>query len=296
VITEGHLVRHFQGRTGGRGPAIIDIAQDHLLYHLAHEGIFELGVALKGGTAVRKFRAGNAGRFSTDLDFAGVGDAVAELLLEVVDGAKVGPFGFGVEPIDGTRRARLLITSPFGDSDIPARLDLGRKALWLPAERLELLPFPIHSRYDLTVPAIPTARIEEVIAEKLARYRRVSLARDLYDLAWFAQRPFDEDLVRELTVLKVWGDVVDDRLGAGPFAPEDVLRPRVEADFRPEAIGYLTTPVEIAAWIERVRDRFGFLRALDEEQRLIARCSVGERWTVSQRIGRLASHDRPESG
>ncbi len=53
MITEGHLVRHFQGRTGGRGPAIIDIAQDHLLYHLAHEGIFELGVALKGGTAVR---------------------------------------------------------------------------------------------------------------------------------------------------------------------------------------------------------------------------------------------------
>lgn len=143
MITEGHLVRHYQGRKGGRGPAIIDIAQDHLLFHLAQSGIFELGIALKGGTAVRKFRAGNAGRFSTDLDFAGVDDAGAELLLEVVDGAKVGPFAFGVESIVGTRRARLSIASPFGESDIPARLDLGRKALWLPPEELELLPLPI---------------------------------------------------------------------------------------------------------------------------------------------------------
>lgn len=28
MITEGYLVRHYQGRRGGRGPAIIDIAQD----------------------------------------------------------------------------------------------------------------------------------------------------------------------------------------------------------------------------------------------------------------------------
>lgn len=32
MITEGYLLRHCQGRSGGRGPAIIDIAQDHLLY------------------------------------------------------------------------------------------------------------------------------------------------------------------------------------------------------------------------------------------------------------------------
>ncbi|MDO9108949.1 MAG: nucleotidyl transferase AbiEii/AbiGii toxin family protein, partial [Coriobacteriia bacterium] len=77
MITEGYLVRHYQGRRGGRGPAIIDIAQDHLIFHLAKEGIFDLGVSLKGGTAIRKFRAGNAGRFSTDLDFAGMDDATA---------------------------------------------------------------------------------------------------------------------------------------------------------------------------------------------------------------------------
>jgi predicted nucleotidyltransferase component of viral defense system len=77
VITEGYLARHYQGRRGGRGAAIIDIAQDHVLYLLAREGFFDLGVALKGGTAIRKFWAGSAGRFSTDLDFAGVTDASA---------------------------------------------------------------------------------------------------------------------------------------------------------------------------------------------------------------------------
>jgi len=41
MITEGHLVRHFQGRRGGRGPAIIDIAQDHVLHLLAREGLFK---------------------------------------------------------------------------------------------------------------------------------------------------------------------------------------------------------------------------------------------------------------
>ena len=63
MITEGYIVRHYQGRSGGRDPALIDIAQDHLLCRLADRGLFELGIALKGGTAIRKFWAGSAGRF-----------------------------------------------------------------------------------------------------------------------------------------------------------------------------------------------------------------------------------------
>lgn len=183
MITEGHLARHYQGQRGGRGPAIIDIAQDHLLAHLSSRGVFDLGVSLKGGTSVRKFRAGTQGRFSTDLDFAGLDDSGADLLLECVDGATAGPFTFGVEPINGTMRAKLLITSPFGGTNIPARLDLGRRPLWLAPERMPLLRLPIHRCYDIELPVVPTARVEEIIAEKLARYRRHSLARDLYDLA-----------------------------------------------------------------------------------------------------------------
>jgi len=284
VITEGYLVRHYQGRRGGRGPAIIDVAQDHLLFHLANAGIFDLGVSLKGGTAIRKFRAGNAGRFSTDLDFAGMDEAAADLLVEVVDGATVGPFEFTLKALDGTRRMRLSIASPFGETEVPARLDLGRRALWLPPEMLRALPLPIHARYGFELPAIPIARVEEVIAEKLARYRRGSLARDLYDLAWLASRPFDEALVRRVMALKIWSDVVDDGLGDRPWDPDEILRPRAEAEFIPEAIGYLTTPVDIVGWVRVVRQRFEFLRDLDDVETRLLRCSLADEWDVRQMI------------
>jgi len=289
MITEGYLVRHFQGRRGGRGPAIIDIAQDHLLAHLERQGFFGLGIALKGGTALRKFWAGSAGRFSTDLDFAGMDDVSAALLVEIIDGAQVGQFGFGVEEIDGTQRMRLIITSPFGEPEVPARLDLGRRPLWLRPEPMNVLSMPIHQRYEFPMPAIPAARLEETIAEKLARFRRGSLARDLYDLAWVSSRPFDEVLVRRLLVLKVWTDVVDDGLGERPFDPEEVLRERTADEFRPEAIGYLTMPVDVTGWIVAVRERFIFLRDLDEQELRWARCSKGEEWEVRQAIAALST-------
>lgn len=289
MITEGHLTRHYQGRQGGRAPAIIDIAQDHALALLDQAGVFELGAVLKGGTALRKFRAGNAGRFSTDLDFANTDQPVAELILETLDGASIADFTFRVERINEHRRARLHVTSPFGDPEIPARIDCSPKAAWLTPERATLIALPIHRVYDIDVPVIPVMRSEEVIAEKLARYRRASLARDLYDLAWFAQQgPMDGALIRRLLVLKVWFDVIDDGLGTRPFDPDDVLRERHESDFAEEAIGYLTTPVDIPGWIEVIRTRFAFLAEMDTDDATFARCSPGDRWLVDQAVGAYA--------
>ena len=79
-MTEGHLVRHYQGAKGakgGRDAALLDIAQDHVLHRLYQLGLFEQGLVFKGGTALRKFRAGNSGRFSTDLDFAAPDEPLA---------------------------------------------------------------------------------------------------------------------------------------------------------------------------------------------------------------------------
>ena len=179
MITEGHLTRHYQGRQGGRAPALIDIAQDHAIVLLRDAGTFELGAVLKGGTALRKFRAGNACRFSTDLDFANADQPVAELILETLDGASIAGFGFRVERLNEHRRARLHVTMPFGDPEIPARIDCSPKAAWLRAEDATLVALPIHRVYDIELPVIPVMRSAEVIAEKLARYRRASLARDL---------------------------------------------------------------------------------------------------------------------
>lgn len=92
---------------------------------------------------------------------------------------------------------------------------------------LTVVRLPIHDRYDFTLPPTPVVRVEEAIAEKLARYRRVSLARDLYDLQWFATGcVFDEPLTRRLWVLKVYRDIVVDGRGTKPTDPPAGYGPR----------------------------------------------------------------------
>lgn len=95
-ITIGHLARHTPLGAGaqGRDAAIVDVAQDLLLRHLHYAGVLE-SLAFKGGTALRKLYAGNAGRFSLDLDFAVTvigtdpDDAITELVT-TIDGLQIG--------------------------------------------------------------------------------------------------------------------------------------------------------------------------------------------------------------
>ena len=96
-LTVGHIARHTPRGAGaqGRDAAIVDIAQDLLLRHLHGSGVLD-ALAFKGGTALCKLYAGNAGRFSPDLDFSSTeigadpDDALANLIA-AVDGLKVGP-------------------------------------------------------------------------------------------------------------------------------------------------------------------------------------------------------------
>jgi predicted nucleotidyltransferase component of viral defense system len=131
------------------------------------------------------------------------------------------------------------------------------------------------------LPQLPVIAEAEACAEKLARYRRVALGRDVYDLAEFAGRPMDETLVRRLWVLKVWGDVVDDGRGERPLDAYDVLRPRSEGDFVPGSIGKLTRPVELARWERIVRGRFGFLAQLTADERRWAAADPRHRHEVN---------------
>lgn len=63
-ITEGHLVHLYQNAKGGRDAALLDLAQDHALWHLHRIGLFERRLTFKGGTALRKFRAEDIGYFT----------------------------------------------------------------------------------------------------------------------------------------------------------------------------------------------------------------------------------------
>jgi Nucleotidyl transferase AbiEii toxin, Type IV TA system len=81
---------------------------------LHDQGIFELGVVLKGGTSLRKLRAGNAGRFSTDLDFAIPDVDIAGLLLDTLDGAELFDVRFSLAERE-TLRAKLIVEPPLGN-------------------------------------------------------------------------------------------------------------------------------------------------------------------------------------
>ncbi len=147
------------------------------------------------------------------------------------------------------------ITQPdLGSPRIAASVEFARRPLALPAEMLPFVPLPIHKHYGFELPSLPVVNEAEACAEKLARYRRIALGRDLYDLYRFANRTIDEALVRRLWVLKVRGDVVDDKRGDKPLDPDDVLRSRRERDYRPDSIGALTRPIDIVR--NRSRSRF----------------------------------------
>lgn len=285
-VTEGHLARHYQGVKGGRDAAILDIAQDHALYLLHRAGLFNEGLVFKGGTALRKFRAGNAGRFSTDLDFAAPSEELALAVLSALDGAEIDDFAFAIANLgDDGRRGDLIVETPFGRPQLGAKVELARHTLSLAPEVLRPIAMPIHDRYDFAVPPTPVVRVEEAVAEKLARYRRVSLARDLYDLQWFGSTgAFDHALVRRLWVLKTYRDVVVDGRGGKPIDPGEVLRVRTASAFRPEDIGYLTQPVRIAEWVDVVSTRYSFLADVDDEESRYLTCNARDLYEVEERL------------
>ncbi len=204
---------------------------------------------------------------------------------------RVGGFEFGVQSTRGDGRHWQLRVrhTELGEPRIVASVEFARRPLALPSELLAFIQLPIHKAYGFGLPTLPVVAEAEACAEKLARYRRVALARDLYDLNHFASRTIDEPLVRRLWVLKVWGDVVDDRRGTRPLRVEDVLAARSEHDFQPDSIGVLTRPVAMAAWEARVRKRFAFLTDLDADEQRWAACDERHRREVENALAVLRS-------
>jgi len=290
MITQGHLARHHMGHRGMKGPALLDVAQDYALQYLYQQGIFDLGVVLKGGTSLRKFRAGNAGRFSTDLDFVAPNVNTGEFLLDTLDGAEIEGVTFHVT--DRTvLRGRLDIETPLGHPDIPAKIEVTPRPLWLPCETRTPISLPVHKGYEFLLPALPVPALEEALAEKLAAWRRRRKIRDLYDLYWFGQGVFNEALVRRVLVLKVWHDVVDDGLGSAPFDSSVIVEDFDVEGLPPEDIGLLTKPVERRRWLEAMRVRYLFVTELDTTEREVAQCNPGHRWKVQQLTKALAVHE-----
>lgn len=292
-VTPGLLARHTpRGSAQGRAAALIDIAQDLLLRHLVAEGVFEI-LAFKGGTALRKTYAGNAGRFSTDLDFSlrradDDRHGAQKLLVDAIDGYSVDGFSYRVE----TRRGRpnVLYDTPFGaPGNLTTKLDVG-PPVWLETTERPWAPLPIHRAYDLP-DSIPVMSLEENVAEKIARLNRVTPARDVYDLVWIAttspHSQFNRALVRRLAILKCWVDTHGLHAphaewagppGAAVFDPDRWLRMRAAREFDDESIGVLATPApDLNTLATDLCAQFAFLRELDEDDREALSAGGGRR-------------------
>lgn len=305
-IMPGHIARHTPRNAGaqGREAAVVDIAQDLLLRELQERGVLA-SVAIKGGTAIRKLYAGNEGRFSLDLDFAvtSIGQSRDEAVLafiSAVDGLIVGPFTYGVVE----RRGKWSVTfaSRFvKESKLQTKLDFS-SAPWLEPIETTWVPMPIHERYGGPLPKIKTIRLEENVAEKIARLNRTTAARDMYDLAWLCGRTelwskLDKSLIRKLAVLKIWTDANGVSTGGeswGPahsgtsFEPQDWLRPRGKEEFDIEDIGALAVPVPDPERLsEAVRNGFSFLNELDGEETTIARSNPKDRALALRMLAEL---------
>ncbi len=265
-----------------RDSALLDVAQDYALCYLAQQEVFSFGVVFKGGTSLRKYRAGNKGRFSTDLDFAAPDAAAGELVLDVLDGASIHDVDFAVVSRNRYGGGILDIDTPLGKPKIAATVDISTRPLWLPAEMATPQELAIHAHYEFTMPELPVPALEEALAEKLAAWYRRKKERDLYDLYWYSQRPLNEPLLRRLFVLKVWNDTVVDELNRGPIAPTRLLEPIRAEGVRAESIGLLTQPVEVSKWLATVQSRYRFITEFDDVESQIALCSPRDHYWVQQ--------------
>lgn len=305
-IQRGHIARHTPRNAGaqGREAAIVDIAQDLLLRHLHDVGILDM-VAIKGGTALRKLYSGNEGRFSLDLDFAvaDIGldrdDCALEFVNEV-DGLTIGPFNYGASE----RRGRWSISfrSRFASEiTLQTKLDFSSSP-WLDPVEKEWVYMPIHERYGGPLPRIRSVRLEENLAEKIARLNRTTTARDMYDLAWISGnaslwRSVDKDLVRRLAVLKIWVDtngVHSPSMSWGPahqgsvFDARHWLRKRTASEFNLEDIGALAVPTPRAEDLSaKVSEGYAFLLDLDNDEVAVARSDPRDRALVLKMLSEL---------
>ena len=286
-LTRALINRHGGNRNDTYGAALLDIAQDHLLWHLDRNGHFADGsLVFKGGTSLRKCRLGTLGRFSTDLDFNAPSDDTVLAVCESIHEARVGGFQFtlGSASDDGRHWALDIVHEELGRPDIAASVEFARRPLALTPQRLRCQELAIHRNYDFALPELPVIALEEACAEKLARWRRTALQRDCYDLAWYATQILDESLIRRLWVLKVWGDVVQDGRGNKPLDPTVITTRRSLKDFQPDSMGKLTQPVELERWEQTVRTRFAFLTELDADEQHWARCDPRDAYAVQSAL------------
>lgn len=303
MITERTVNRLANAYRGGGASALayLEHVQEYFLKWMDEEDLFAdaMGAAFKGGTAIRKFHLGHDGRFSTDLDFAIKDKAVAVRVLTALSkGFEYGGVRFKLEgePYEegGENHARWSASVPdvpaLG-STIVAKLDFSMHGVWLPYEHKERAAIQTIDAQTLGFELVgpPLVDLRENLSEKLARFRRLPLARDVYDLNHLVPTVRgDLPLIRRLLFLKVWADVNDQARGARPFqGGDEYCKVTAQQLGGKDDIGALAKPV--ADWqreLQLLCDIYG--RAVGtpsgDWEKKAAACDVKDRWWHAREI------------
>ena len=279
MLTEDDVIWHCHDQHESRDAALVDIAQDYVLNHFHQQGFFRRGLVLTGSAALRKYRAGIRSRFSPTLDFSATDGGLAGWALAALSDVTLGGFHFRAEIAD-ERHATLRITAPFDWPELETAVDISGEALRLRPRILDPVPVEVHWSYGFTMPSLPVIRAEEDIADRLVRFPTSQLPRDLYDLAWYAARPFDEDLVRRLWVLKTYEKFRSEGR-EGPIDPGTI--------FDGCHVTHDLTDSD-AAWIVTVKLRYIFLKDLTLDEQRWCKVDPADESNVAEAFSALTFH------
>jgi predicted nucleotidyltransferase component of viral defense system len=291
MITEGFFRRHVQATGGNREVALLDVAQDYILEYLRREGAFDSLLVFKGGTALRKFVFGAAGRFSVDLDFGLRSDDPADvaLILDLLDGAAFAGVAVRLERRRGPA-ANLRIETTLGPIVEPAAVSIRSHRPWLPAPVRPPLPFEYLDRglvSDFTRAPLPVLDVREIAAEKIAAFRRRRKARDLYDLEHLGralQADFDGPGIAALAALKIYFDVVDEGLGPPPASLAEIFAIPARAVSGTEDLGHLrAAETDVPRLLAVCAQRYAALATLEGGYAALATAGTPrDRWQAIQ--------------
>jgi predicted nucleotidyltransferase component of viral defense system len=263
-----------------------------LLQLLSERGIL-IRLAFKGGTCLRKMFVGSQGRFSTDLDFTGIGEHDHEDVILDMMQAFEQPF-HGIQfaiPDEGyyeTQDGLSWDVNPTyshdwnasGNSEIKLQVSR-RETPTLATERRAQIEQSYFKSLPFAPAEITCLALPEILSEKIRACYQRNKARDIYDLGMFATRPLDQTLIRRLVVLKLWqsGDTFDpgrlmQKFADGREFDWDDLRQLLNR-------AIVIDPQRICADCTR---GFGFLAELRDDERMLARDQYQREQGAAERV------------
>jgi predicted nucleotidyltransferase component of viral defense system len=274
-VLERRYVTFYARSSGVR----LDIAERDVVLTYVLKVLYDSSVlqslAFKGGTCLKKIYLSRTGRFSMDLDFTAVKTAALDLqrrIKQVFDGGSYYDITFRIpEEYSRLRESYGAIVEYSHDwNKGQFKLEVSFREKPILNVSFSRIKEELYFRYCEFKPfEVPCLKMEEVLAEKIrATYQRMS-ARDLYDLYLFADKSYDRELVKRLTVLKLWE-------ASEPFDPDTFLLQVEQEQLSFSELrdlvraGMLPSREDI---VRAILDSYSYLKSLDDELGTIIRDS-----------------------